>query len=365
MKWKITPKKFFNLLKDAFKSFSKDDTWTMGAALSYYTVFSLAPILIIVIAAAGMIFGKEAVQGQIFGEVKGFLGAEGAAQVQEMVKSAYKPGKSQLATGIAIALLIYGATTVFGQLQASLNKIWQVKPKPKKGYIKYIRDRFLSFSLIIALGFLLLVSLVVSAAMVALGKFLASKLPEVSVYLLQILTFVLSLLVNTLLFAMMYKFLPDAKVKWRDVWAGSIFTALLFALGRFLIALYLGKSDIGSTYGAAGSIVLVLLWVNYSSQILFFGAEFTQVYATQYGSHIRPSEYAVRVKNIELEQSDTEGTRTFEEKVKHVEEYCALDDDEAKESPVYKKAEENKQKAEEASESAAEKEKADSKKDKA
>ena len=147
MKWKLTPKKFFLLLKDSFKSFSKDDTWTMGAALSYYTVFSLAPILIIVIAAAGMIFGQEAVEGEIFGEVKGFLGAEGAAQVQEMVKSAYKPGKSQLATGIAIALLIYGATTVFGQLQASLNKIWEVKPKPKKGYLKYIRDRFLSFSL--------------------------------------------------------------------------------------------------------------------------------------------------------------------------------------------------------------------------
>ncbi|MGZ5304960.1 MAG: YihY/virulence factor BrkB family protein, partial [Bacteroidia bacterium] len=326
----LSPKNFFHLLKDAYNSFAEDDTWTMGAALSYYTVFSLAPILIIVIAAAGMIFGQEAVEGKIYGEVKGFLGAQGAIQVQEMVKSAYNPGKSKFATVIAIVLLLYGATTVFGQLQASLNKIWQVKPKPKKGYIKYIRDRFLSFSLIIALGFLLLVSLVISAAMVALGDYLKNMLPEVSVYLLNIVTFIISLAVNVLLFGMMYKFLPDAKVKWRDVWIGALFTALLFALGRFLIALYLGKSDIGSTYGAAGSIVLVLLWVNYSSQILFFGAEFTQVYAQQYGSLIRPAEYAVRVKNVEIEQKDTEGTRSFENKVKEIEEFCALDEDEAK-----------------------------------
>jgi membrane protein len=337
MKWKLTPKKFFNLLKDSYKSFSEDDTWTMGADLSYYTVFSLAPILIIVIAVAGMIFGHDAVQGEIFGQVRGFLGNEGAEQVQEMVKSAYKPGKSQLATGIAIALLLYGATTVFNQLQSSLNKIWEVKPKPKKGYIKYIRDRFLSFTLILGIGFLLLVSLVISAALVGFSKYLQSILPDVSVYVFGAIEILLSLAIYTLLFAMIYKFLPDAKVKWRDVSSGAFFTALLFALGKFLIAFYLGKTDIGSTYGAAGSIVLVLLWVNYSSQILFFGAEFTQVYAQQYGSLIRPSEYAVRVKSVEIEQKHTEGTRSFENKIKEVEKFNNLDENEAKEKTQEKK----------------------------
>lgn len=321
---KLSFKKWWDLLKATFKEFSADDTWTLGAALSYYTVFSLAPLLLIIITAAGIIFGKEAVQGEIYGQVKDFLGSEGATQVQDMVKLAYQPENSILMTVIGIGTLLFGATTVFYQLQNSLNRIWEVKPKPKKGYIKYIKDRFLSFSLILGIGFLLLVSFVLSAALSALSKFLMSYLPEYSIYLFRLLDIVLSLFVFSGLFAMIYKYLPDAKVRWHDVWIGAFVTALLFALGRFLIGLYIGKAGIASAYGAAGSIVLILVWVSYSSQILFFGAEFTQVYARSKGRTIEPRQYAVRTKIMEVEQQEDENTDKFEEKVGKVEEICEI-----------------------------------------
>ncbi len=337
MKIKLTPKKIWQLLKESYKEFSEDDTWVMGAALSYYTVFSLAPVLFIVIFVAGMIFGEEAVRGEVYDQIRGFVGDDAAVQVQQMVASTYDPDKSWWATALAIGLLIFGATTVFYQLQASINKIWEVKPKPKKGFIKYIRDRILSFSVIIAIGFLLLVSLVISALLVAFTNFLSDNLPGISVYLIRGFDIIFSFAVYTALFAMIYKLLPDAKVRWRDVWVGSGFTALLFMIGKYIISIYLGSSDIGSTYGAAGSIIILLSWVSYSSQILFFGAEFTQVYARHYGSVIQPNEYAVRVKSVEVEQNDKEGARSFENKIKEVQEFCALDEEEAKEKSLIKK----------------------------
>lgn len=315
------------LFKNAYKEYSEDDTWVLGAALSYYTIFSLAPILIIIIAVAGMIYGKEAVTGQIYDQIKEIVGSTAALQVQAMVKSAYAPGKSTIATIIAIGLLIFGSTTVFYQLQSALNKIWEVKPNPKKGLLLYIRSRVLSFGMIIAIGFLLLVSLVVNALMLGLSKYLMSFLPDYSVYLFQILNLVLSLIVITLLFAMIYKFLPDAVIRWRDVWAGSLFTAILFTLGRYGIAYYLGKSDIGSAYGAAGSIVVLLVWVSYSSQILFFGAEFTQVYARRYGTPILPAAYAKRVKMVEVQQKADESSKEFDNKVQEVKIANRCDDD--------------------------------------
>jgi membrane protein len=322
MEQQKNPKKnILSLLKETYRQFSQDDTWTLGAALSYYTVFSLAPILIIVIAVAGMVFGHEAVQGEVYGQVRQFLGPEGARQVEELIKNAYKPGQSQVATWLAGATLIFGATTVFYQLQMALDRIWEVKPKTHKGFkslLQYVRNRILSFSLIVGIGFILLVSLVVNAALVALSNYMKARFPDVAVIIFKIIEILLSFGIITTLFALIYRFLPDARVKWRFVWIGAGFTAALFVLGRFLIAYYLGKSDVGSTYGAAGSIVLVLLWVNYCSQILFFGAEFTQVYACSKGYIIKPNSYAVRVAKVDVEQGDAEGVRTFEKKVEKV-----------------------------------------------
>jgi membrane protein len=312
-------KKSWRLIKETAKSFSDDDTSTLASALSYSTLFSLAPILIIVIAVGGLIFGHDAVQGQIFGQMKGFLGIQGAAQLQDMLKTAYQPGKNIIATIIAIVLLIVGATSVFNQLQVSLNKIWQVKPKPKKSYIKYLRDRVLSFGLIIVMGFLLLVSFVLSAALSGLSQYLVAHFSLNSVIFLTVIDIVLSLVVITLLFAVIYKFLPDANVSWGDVWAGAIFTAVLFIISKYLIGFYISKSNIGSTYGAAGFIVLILIWVNYTAQILFLGAEFTKVYATDYGKPIEPAEYAVRTQNVEVEQKPNETTEHFEKKAEKVE----------------------------------------------
>jgi membrane protein len=313
-------KNIYDLFRQTIKNFGKDDTFVLGAALSYYTVFSIAPVLIIVIAVTGMIFGKEAVTGQIYAQLNDIVGAKGAAQMQEIVANAYKPRESVIATVIAIGLLIFGATTVFYQLQSALNKIWEVKPEPKRGWYLFIKDRVLSFGLIIGIGFLLLVSLVLNAAMVALSGWLTSLLPDYSIYLFRVLNIVLSLGIITLLFAMIYKFLPDAVVRWRDVWVGSAFTAVLFMIGHFLISLYLGHSNIGSTYGATGTIVLILVWVSYSSQILFFGAEFTQVYAQRYGRAIVPAPYAKRIRLVAVEQAEGESATHFEKKAEIIEE---------------------------------------------
>jgi len=317
-------KKFFKnswqIMKDTGKSFSNDNTGTLASALSYSTLFSLAPILLIIIVACGLIFGRQAVEGQVFDQFKSFLGADGAKQLQELLKSAYKPGKSTVTTIIAVVMLILGATATFNQLQWSLNTIWQVKSKPKKGYIKYIRDRVLSFGLIIAIGFLLLVSFILSAGLMGLSHYLSQYISKDSVILLTVLDTLLSLVIITSLFALIFKVLPDAIVKWRDVWVGAFVTAILFIVSKYIIGIYLSKSNIGSTYGATGFMVLILLWVNYSAQILFLGAEFTKTWATFRGRPIEPTEYAVRIKNVEVEQAPKETTGQFEKKADIIEE---------------------------------------------
>ena len=312
-------KKAWHLIKETVKAFNADDSGTLASALSYSTLFSLAPILVIVIALGGIIFGKDAVQGQIFDQLKSFLGADGALQLQQLLKSAYKPGRSLIATIIATVVLIFGATSVFNQLQLSLNKIWQVKPMPKKGYLQYLRNRVLSFGIIIAIGFLLLVSFVLSAGLTGFSHYLALHFSIQSVWLFISLDIFLSLIVISLLFAMIYKVLPDARVRWGDVWAGAIFTASLFIISKYLIGYYLSRSNVGTTYGAAGFIVLILLWVNYTAQVLFIGAEFTKVYATNHGNPIEPAEYAVRMQNVEVKQSEKETTQSFEKKIDDVE----------------------------------------------
>lgn len=286
-------KSIFSLLKESFKEWQEDEALQLGAALAYYTIFSLAPMLLVVIGVAGLAFGREAVQGQLDNQIQGLVGAQGADAIQGMVANAGRNKDGGLiATIIAGITILFGATGVFAQLQTSLNHIWDVKPKPNQGIKGLLRARAMAFGMLLGIGFLLLVSLVVSTALAAVDSYVVGLLPGAEL-LLRALGFVVSFAVITLLFAMIYRFLPDVKIAWRDVMFGAAVTALLFTIGKFLIGLYLGNSSVSSVYGAAGSLVVVLLWAYYSSQILFFGAELTQVWARRRGSHIVPDKHAV------------------------------------------------------------------------
>lgn len=285
-----------SLFKQTASEWMEDDAPSLGAALAYYTVFSLAPLMTIAIAMAGFFFGKEAAQGQIFDELRVLLGEEGGKAVEEMVQSANaQPTAGVVATIISVIILLFGASGVFGQLQASLNAIWGVKAKPGRGVLGLIKDRLLSFGFTLVVGFLLLVSLLLTAGMALMADWIGGLMPG-SEALAYILNIVLSLSMITLLFATIFKFLPDAKIAWHDVWIGAFLTALLFTIGKFALGIYLGKSAVASSYGAAGSLIVLLLWVYYSSQILFFGAEFTQVYANRFGSRVAPADNAVPVQ---------------------------------------------------------------------
>lgn len=275
----VTMGKVLSLLRSTIQAWQRDEASRLAAALAYYTTFSLSPVLVIVIAIAGSVFGQEAVQGQLVDQLSGLVGREGAEVIQSLISNTETSGDGFWPTLISAVLLIFGATGVFSQLQTSLNKIWNVSP-PDQGIGRMVRIRLLSFAMVAAIGFLLLVSLMISAGLAALGSLLGDG------HLWQIVNTVLSLGVTTLLFALIYKVLPDVEITWRDVGVGAVITSLLFSFGKFLIGLYLGNSSIGSAYGAAGSLAIVLIWVYYSAQILFFGAEFTQVYANRYGSKI-------------------------------------------------------------------------------
>jgi membrane protein len=286
-----------SLLKQTASEWMEDDAPTLGAALAYYTVFSLAPLMTIAIAMAGFFFGKEAAQGQIFDELRVLLGEEGGKAVEEMVQSANaQPTVGIVATIISVVMLLVGASGVFGQLQASLNTIWGVKPKPGRGVFGIIQDRLLSFGFTLVVGFLLLVSLLLTAGIALVADWVGGLMPG-SETIAQMLNILFSLAMITLLFAMIFKFLPDAKIAWRDVWIGAFITAALFTIGKFALGIYLAKSGVASSYGAAGSLIVLLLWVYYSSQILFFGAEFTQVYATRFGTRVAPADNAVPVRS--------------------------------------------------------------------
>ncbi len=280
----IPPKQIFRLLKEAASAWVDDYAPSMGAALSYYTLFSLAPLLIIVIAVAGMVFGQEAAQGEIVAQLRGIMGEEGAVAVEGMLKAAREPAKGVVATIVGIATLLLGATAIFGELQSALDRIWRVPaPKEESGIWHLLRTRLLSFGLVLGLGFLLVVSLVVSAMLAAFGKWWGGWFQGWDVFL-EILNFVVSFGIFTLLFAMIYKIMPRANIPWRDVWTGAAVTALLFTIGKVLIGLYLGKSSLASGFGAAGSLVVLIAWVYYSAQIFLFGAEYTWVYANRHGS---------------------------------------------------------------------------------
>jgi membrane protein len=271
------------LFKEAARDFGEDNAPRLGAALAYYTMFSIAPLLLIAIAIAGIVFGQEAAQGEVFAQMRGLVGDTGAKAVNEMVKGAAKPKTGVIATILGVLTLLFGASGVFGQLKAAMNTIWEVEPKEKKGVVGFIKDRFLSVAMVLVVGFLLLVALVLDTAISALGDFMGSRLPGGEA-VWQAVQLVVSAAVITVLFAMIFRYLPDIRIPWRDVWYGAIFTAVLFVIGKFALGLYLGKKAADSSQGAAGALIVVLLWVYYSAQILFFGAEVTQVYARQRGS---------------------------------------------------------------------------------
>jgi membrane protein len=279
-------------MKNAAKWWWNDNIPHLGAAISYYTVFALAPILVVAIAIAGFAFGAEAVRGEIVGQIEGLVGHGGAVAVQSMLEGASNHSSGIVATIVGLATLFLGATGLFLELQTALNAIWRVKPKADAGFRDLVLQRVISFGLVIGVSFLLLVSLVVSAALAALDKYLGSRFPAY-VVVGQALNVALSLAVVTLLFAMIYKTLPDVKLAWRDVWAGAVVTAGLFTIGKFVIGLYLGQSATSSTYGAAASVVVLLLWVNYSSQIVLLGAEFTKAWVEARGEPApQPEDYA-------------------------------------------------------------------------
>ncbi|RYF34868.1 MAG: YihY/virulence factor BrkB family protein [Comamonadaceae bacterium] len=304
-------RELFDLSKEAFASWTNDYASSMGAALAYYTVFSVAPLLLIVISVAGLVFGQDAARGEIFAQLSGMMGAQGAMAVQGMLEAVNKPAEGIVATVIGIGLLVIGATTVFGELQNALDRIWRAPAQDTgKGVFNLLRVRLLSFSMIMGIGFLLMVSLVASAALAALGKWWSPVFGGWAT-LAQGVNFAFSFAMVTVMFAMIYKIMPRVRVEWRDVWVGAAVTALLFTIGKYLIGLYIGKSSVASGYGAAGSLVVVLVWVYYSAQIFLFGAEFTWVYAHTFGSlkgEVRPGSDAAGDVPLSPTRADPRGT---------------------------------------------------------
>lgn len=301
MNEKITIKGLWQVLKKSFKGFSDDRVTKMSSSLSYYTIFSLAPLLIIIISLSGIFLGQDAAEGKIYAQLSNFVGSDTASQLQTMIHNASLSGKSKFAAIIGIITLVIGATTVFAQIQDTINFIWGIKPKPKKGWLIFLKNRFLSFSVIIGLAFLLLVSLTISAIVDGFSTSLQARFPYITVAVLYIINTVITLSLTTLIFGVIFKVLPDARIRWKDVLAGAIATAVLFMLAKFGISYYISKSNVGSTYGAAGSLVILLLWVYFSAMILYFGAEFTKAYAVKFGRAILPEDYAVTTKTIEVE----------------------------------------------------------------
>ncbi len=281
----MTLQEAWRLARQAVNAWVDDYVPSMGAALSYYTLFSIAPLLLIVIAVAGMAFGDQAARGEIFAQLSGLMGAEGAAAVEKLLQNADQtPGEGILATVTGVALLLLGATTVFGELQNALDRIWRAPEQSQSsGWWSLLHSRLLSFGMILGIAFLLMVSLVMSAALSALGKLWGEAFGGWEV-LAHALDLALSFGLTTLLFALIYKFMPRVRIAWHDVWVGAAVTAALFAVGKFLIGLYIGKSSVASAFGAAGSLVVLMVWVYYSAQIFLLGAEFTRVYAHSHGS---------------------------------------------------------------------------------
>jgi len=298
----MAPKRLWKILKRSFSDFNDDNVLKLSSSLAFSTIFALPGLLIIIIWISNIFYRREIVEGTLYKQIGGFIGNDAAASIQETMQNSLTHGNPGLATTIGLISLILGATAVFGEIQDSINQIWKLKAKPRKGrgWLRMILNRLLSFSLIISLGFILLVSLVINGAMDLLINHLLKNFPELTVIVVYVINLVVSFFITAFIFGLIFKVLPDAKVEWKHVRVGAFTTAALFMLGRFLISYYLGHSTMSTAYGTAGSIIIVLLWVYYSSMILYFGASFTREYAIEMGSRIYPNKYAVWVEQVEV-----------------------------------------------------------------
>lgn len=292
-----TAKRLWGLLEETYREWKDDDALQWGAALAYYSIFSIAPLLLITISVASLVFGREAVEGRLIEEIGGLVGPQAAGAIQTMIANASTTGSGAWGTVLGVLLMLLGASGAFAQLQKSLNHLWNVEARPGAGWKLMVRQRVAALGMVLVVALLLLTALVLSAAISALGSYAEEVLP-MPAWALGLIDLVVSLVVITLLFAAIYKVLPDVEIEWREVWTGAAATALLFVLGKAAIGLYLGRSGVASSYGAAGSLVVLLVWIFYSSQLVFLGAEFTQVWARRRGTRIEPSAWAVRVEQV-------------------------------------------------------------------
>jgi len=305
MNKKLSAIGIWHVLKKSGSNFGKDKLMKKSASLAFYTIFSMGPLLIVIVFIASLFYGQEAVEGGIYNQVNSFVGKEAAVQLQQILKNAALSSSSTFAAIVGIGTLLVGATTMFADMQDSINQIWGLKPSPKAGWVKLIIDRLLSFGVVASLGFLLLVSLGISALIASFNAHLKVRFPDIAIQLLNIINILVSFGITTILFLIIFKVLPDARIKWKSVLSGAIATAILFMIGKFGISFYLGQSNIGSTYGAAGSLVVLLMWVYYSSVILYFGAEFTKAFAVEFGNAIHPNSYAIFAKQVEVETDES------------------------------------------------------------
>lgn len=308
----------WKILKKTFSNFYEDDSMSYASSIAFYTIFSMPAILIIALSIGSAFYERNVVQDELINQVGRLIGAESAKEIEQILLNATLDSTSTFAKIVGIATLIFSATTVFISLQTSLNKIWGIKPKPKRGIIKFILNRLLSLAMVASMGFILLVSLVIDAALVLFQGMLSKVLAGITLYILNAMNIVISLGFITVIFGLMFKVLPDAKINWKDVWVGSLITTALFTIGKFLIGFYLGNSSFNSAYGAAGSLVIILVWIYYSTIIFLFGAELTSVYAEESGSKIKPYDTAVKVQVVELEKNDkNETTAVKSEPIRH------------------------------------------------
>lgn len=304
MKKRRLAKTGWNLLKTTYDEFDKDNAIKLSASLSYFTIFSLPPLLIIIMYVSSFFFGKEAVAGRFFIQINQMVGNEAALQIQETIKNIELSNSNAFAAIFGGIMLLIGASGVFAEIQSSINFIWGLNAKPSKGIMKFVKNRLLSFSMIAVASFLLLVSLMVNTIMDVINARLVVYFPDITVYLFYILNLLILFATTTVLFSIIFKTLPDGKIVWKDALIGSGFTSIFFMIGKFAIGFYLGNSSIATIYGAAGSVIIILIWVYYSAIILYFGAEFTKVYAKAHGDKIIPNEYAVEIKKEIFEVKD-------------------------------------------------------------
>jgi membrane protein len=297
-RFKTTLKNFWPVLKQAFAQWSDREPFNNSVIIAYYTIFSLPGLLVIIINLAGAIFDEKDVTQQITGQISGMVGRDTAADIEGMIVQGKNSDGTVLATILSVATMLFGATGIFYQMQQVLNKVWEVKPKPKGKILKLIKDRVFSFGLILIVGFLLLVSLVLSAALSAISNWISMWLSDSFLIIFRLVDIAVSIGIITLLFAAIFKFLPDAKIRWRDVWTGAVLTSILFVIAKFALGLYFGNTDPSSAYGAAGTVILIMLWVSYAGLIILFGAEFTKAHANARGRHVEPVSSAESTANV-------------------------------------------------------------------